>query len=283
VNPTLTAARLGFVRGRIELRQNLTYVPELISQAFFIALGLSVLVILRNHVVPGTDFSLSSSILPSAIGMNVAFTGLMGVSTQLTMDRDDGTLLRAKAIPDGMVGYIVGKIVTFSGRMLIGIFILLVGGVLLFKGVAVSSVGAWLTIAWVLPLGLVATLPVGIVLGSLVTNTRLTPLVIFGLVGVLAISGVFYPITHLPVLLQGVGQVFPMYWLGLGMRSALLPHTLAAVEIGRSWRHWQTAGVLGAWAIAGVCTAPIVLRRMARRESGASLTARREKILRKVG
>ena len=62
-------------------------------------------------------------------------------------------------------------------------------------------------------------------------------------------SGIFYPITNFPVWLQWIAQVFPVYWLGLGMRSALLPGDLAAVEIGHSWRHLETVGVLGAWAV----------------------------------
>ena len=43
------------------------------------------------------------------------------------------------------------------------------------------------------------------------------------------------------------------------------------MEIGHSWRHLETLGVLGAWAIAGLVLAPILLRRMARRESGSSV------------
>ena len=35
--------------------------------------------------------------------------------------------------------------------------------------------------------------------------------------------------------------------------------------------------MLGAWAVLGLVVAPIVLRRMARRESGSSVAARREK------
>ena len=99
--------------------------------------------------------------------------------------------------------------------------------------------------------------------------------------GLTTISGIFYPITHLPVFLQWAGQVFPLYWLGLGMRSALLPNALAAVEVGHSWRHLATFGVLSAWAIAGLVLAPVVLRRMARRESGSNVAARREKAMRR--
>ena len=110
----------------------------------------------------------------------------------------------------------------------------------------------WLTLAWVLALGLLATLPLGAVLGSLFPSRpqRRPGDVAAGRAD--RISGMFYPITHLPALLQWVGQAFPMYWLGLGMRSALLPNAMASVEVGHSWRHMATFGVLSAWAIAGL-------------------------------
>jgi ABC-2 type transport system permease protein len=85
------------------------------------------------------------------------------------------------------------------------------------------------------------------------------------------------------VWLQWIGQVFPIYWMGLGMRLAFLPDSLASVEIGDSWRHLETAGVLGVWAILGLVLAPIVLRRMARRESGSSVDARRERAMQRAG
>ncbi|GAB2495400.1 ABC transporter permease [Streptosporangium sandarakinum] len=97
------------------------------------------------------------------------------------------------------------------------------------------------------------------------------------------ISGIFYPITSLPEWLQWIAQVFPIYWMGLGMRSALLPDSAVAVEIGESWRHLETAGVLGAWAVLGLLVAPVVLRRMARGESGSTVAARREHALRRIG
>jgi ABC-2 type transport system permease protein len=87
----------------------------------------------------------------------------------------------------------------------------------------------------------------------------------------------------LPEWVQWIAQVFPMYWLGLGMRSALLPDSALAVEIGHSWRGWETFGVLGIWAVIGLALAPAVLRRMARRESGSTVAARREKAMQRIG
>jgi ABC-2 type transport system permease protein len=59
----------------------------------------------------------------------------------------------------------------------------------------------------------------------------------------------------------------------------MLPGDMASVEFGQSWRHLETLGVLSAWAVAGLILAPFVLRRMARRESGSSVAARRERAL----
>ena len=126
---------------------------------------------------------------------------------------------------------------------------------------------------------LLATIPLGILLGSLIADPRFVGAIVLPFAGLAAISGIFYPITHLPAWLQWLGQVFPMYWLGLGMRSALLPATMASVEIGHSWRHLATFGVLGAWAVIGLVLAPVLLRRMARRESGSVVAARREKAM----
>jgi ABC-2 type transport system permease protein len=97
--------------------------------------------------------------------------------------------------------------------------------------------------------------------------------------GLVALSGIFYPITHLAGWLQAIGQLFPMYWLGLGMRAALLPSHLASVEIDGSWRLPYVFLVLALWSVAGLAAAPPVLRRMARRESGSRVAARRERAM----
>jgi ABC-2 type transport system permease protein len=270
--------RLGVARGGIELRQTLTYPPDLMQNFFFPLAQIVVLFLMRGHHVPGTTFSLGSLTLPSVIGMGFAFGGLLGVVGLLAVDREDGTLLRAKATPDGMSAYVIGKITVVSASTLVGLVITLVLGLLAFPGVRLTLPGA-ATLVWVALLGLLATIPLGITLGSLIPNPRFLPVVILPFGAVTAVSGIFYPITHLPGWLQAVGQVFPMYWLGLGMRAALLPSHLASVEIGGSWRLPQVFLALALWSVLGLALAPPVLRRMARRESGSRVAARRERAM----
>lgn len=279
MNPTLTSIRTGIRRGGVELRQTLTNYQDLWNYFFLPAIFFVVMIFLRDNTLPGTDFSLGAATIPSVAGMQVAFGGLIIMAMLLITEREDGTLLRAKAIPNGMLGYLVGKIVTVSGMTLVSVMVILIPGAFLFDGLQLGSPAGWLTLMWVLLVGLVATMPIGAVLGSLFSSMGSLNLVFVPIMGLIAISGIFYPIVSFPMWLQWIAQLFPIYWLGLGMRSAILPDSLVSVEIGESWRHLETLSVLGIWAVVGVIFAPIVLRRMARRESGSKIAERREKVM----
>jgi ABC-2 type transport system permease protein len=267
----------GLSRGRIELRHLLTTPQDLWNSVFPSLIYLAVLFFTRGKTVPGTDFALASRTLPSLLGTIVVFTGVTTMMLALVVEREDGTLLRARTLPRGLAGYLVGKIFLAASVTLVNITVVLVPSLFLLDGLRTSSVSSWLTLLGVLVLGLLAALPAGAILGSLLNGVRTTGLVMAPLMGLVAISGIFYPITGFPEWLQAVAHLFPIYWLGLGMRSALLPDALAAAESGGSWQHLETAGVLGAWAVAGLIVAPIVLRHMARHESGSTVEARRDR------
>jgi ABC-2 type transport system permease protein len=281
--PSATAVRSGLARGRIEFRQAVTNREDLLNLLIPAAIFLIVMLFMRGAKLPGTDFSLGAATVPSVLGAGLMFSGMLAMAGQLTVEREDGTLLRAKATPNGMVGYLIGKVFSVSAMALVGLLLTLIPSLFLFNGLAENGLVSWLTLVWVLVVGLVATMPIGAVVGSLIPNSRSLGLVMLPILGLGAISGIFYPISSLPQWLQGIAQVFPMYWLGLGMRSALLSDSAVVVEIAQSWRHLETLGVLAVWAVIGLILAPIVLRRMARRESGSSVAARREKALQRVG
>jgi ABC-2 type transport system permease protein len=273
--------RTGVARGLIELRQSFSPVG-LVGHVFWPTATLVAIFFFRHRDIPGTTLGLGALIMPSVLGMFVAF-GVLLVMQYLAVDREDGTLLRAKTLPGGIAGYLVGKLVNVSASVLFYLVILLVPGLLIVDGLELGRLSSWVTLVWVVLLGLTATLSIGAMLGAMVSNPRATGYLSVFVLGLVGISGIFYPITALPQWLQWLAQGFPMYWLGLGMRSALLPESAAVVEIGQSWRHLETGAALGAWALFGLVVAPIVLRNMARRESGSRVAERREKALQRAG
>ena len=274
---TLHAVRLGVRRGWTELLNSVRS-PQ--DQGFYLFTGLATLAYLwfrRDDTVEGTTLLYPTVALPSILGALVAFGVVIGPAFALAMEREDGTLLRHKALPHGMEGYVTGQLVFHSLSALPQFLVILVPSALLFEDVMPSGVGGWSTVAWVLALGMLATLPIGMVLGSVVPNTQKVGT--WGMLPVLVvtgISGIFVPVQALWGWVQTVAQVFPTYWIGLGMRSAFLPDAAASLELGGSWRTGQTVLVLTAWAVAGPLVTPVVLRRMARRQSGSQVAAARD-------
>ena len=276
------AVRIGLKRGWTELRQTLTTGQDLRSYLVPTVILLFSMFMQRDSKVHGTAFSLGTMMLPGVLGLVVLWGGFLAVAQQLAVEREDGTLLRAKALPNGMPAYLIGKIVVVGGMTLISMLIILVPGLLLFPGLDFAAPHSWMTLLWVAVLGMVASMPLGAIAGSFISNPRNLGLIVLPMMAVMIVSGIFFPMAVLPEWLQWIAQVFPMYWLGLGMRSALLPDSMAALEVGGSWHHLETVAVLGVWAVVGLVVAPVVLRRMARRESGSRVAARREKALQRT-
>lgn len=275
-NPTVHAVRLGLARGRTEFVQSLRSSQDQWYYLFTAALVVGYLYLRRNSEVEGSDLLLPSVALPSILGALIAFGVVIGPAYALAMEKEDGTLLRHKAVPHGIVGYFTGQLLFQSANLVPQMVVILVPSFLLFDGLMADPSGWW-TVLWVLILGLLATLPIGMVIGALVPSTQKVGM--WGMLPVMVlagISGIFYPVQQLWDWVQVVAQIFPMYWLGLGMRSAFLPDSAASLEVGESWRTLETAAVLGAWAVAGAIVTPMVLRRMARRQTGSQVQAAKD-------
>lgn len=273
VDARWAAVRAGVSRGWIETRQaaviNYWGPPVAFAGMLFWRQG---------KTVPGTDFALGAMVLPSLLGMQIAVGGFTGPAAAIAADAEDGTLLRAKATPNGMLGYLVGKIVMSAWKTLALLMALVIPGVMVAGDLAVS-VRTWPLLALTVVAGMVATVPMGLALGSLMKSSMQAALLVVVSLAVSLMSGIFTPLAILPTWMQWVAQAFPFYWVGLGARSAMLPTEMAAVEIGGSWRTVETFAVLGVWAVIGLVLAPSLLRRMARRQSGSTMAAVRQRVI----
>lgn len=267
----MVAVRAGIQRGAIETRQKVRSIGEIWGEVWPWVIAVFVMFTLRGNTVSGTDISVGLLAIPGILGMAVLYTGMMGLSLELVTDKGDGTLLRMKAVPNGMIGYLTGKFLGRAELTVVSLLIVAIPAAFLFNGLQLQSVTAWGRMLWVLLLGLLAVLPLGAIIGSLFDTMQSLGMLTLLIMGLVVLSGIFYPITSFPGWLQVIGQIFPMYWLGLGMRSALLPDSTLAAEIGQSWRTVETVTALGVWAVIGLVVAPVVLRRMTRKATGASI------------
>ena len=270
------AVRLGVRRGWTEFMLSVRSSQDQWFYLFTAFLAVGYLYLRRDTPVDDTGLLLPSVALPSILAGLIAFGLVIGPAYSLAMEKEDGTLLRAKAVPNGLVGYFAGQLVLHSASLVPQTVAVLVPSFLLFDDLMADPSG-WFTVVGVMVLGLLALLPIGMAIGAAVPGVQKVGMWgMFPVMTLAAISGIFYPVQALWGWVQVVAQVFPMYWLGLGMRAAILPDSYAAAEIGGSWRTLETVAVLGVWAVVGALVAPALLRRMARRQSGSQVAAARE-------
>ncbi|UVS77364.1 ABC transporter permease [Actinokineospora sp. UTMC 2448] len=276
------AIALGVNRGWITWRSTNSSREGLFNLFFYNAIPLVFLIVSRDSTLPGTDIALGAKLLPGMLALMVVFS-VMGTAYYLSTEREDGTLLRAKAVPRGMSAYVVGLAFVAVMDVLVSLAIVLVPGMFIVPDVPVGDVGMWIGLIGYVVLGLIACLPLGVLIGSAIQSPR----VIGGFgflitMGLAMVSGLFFPMQDLWGWVQVLVQALPLYWLGLGMRSVFLPDAAAAYELTESWRTLETLGVLGAWAALGLIAGPILLRRTARRESGAAMEARRAQAMQRT-
>ena len=240
---------------------------------------LLVLWALRDRDLGGGVVTTSGYILTGFLAFGVVAAAVMGVAGELQTEREDGTLLRAKAVPHGMTGHLLAKLVVTPVDALVPVVPAVVGAALLLPGLLPDDVGSWLLLTLVFLLAVAAMMPWGAILGSAFRSMMGLAWAMIAMYAMAAVSGVFYPITVFPTWLQWIAQVTPLYWIGLAVRAVVLPDAAAAVEIGGEWRTGLTLVVLLAWAVVGLLVAPVLLRRMARRQSGSTVAEARQRVL----
>ncbi|MET9535793.1 ABC transporter permease [Streptomyces sp. NPDC006649] len=253
----------GLRRGVLELQQLARSAKDLSNYLFQVV----AFVLLANWQKGHAPLLVAGGIASLSV-----LTALVTLPQALATDKMDGTLLRIRGLPNGLIAYVTGKIVfvtcvAFGSSLLL----LLLGAGINHTGLP-NSAGAWATLVWVLVAGFTATTPLGLLIGAMLPNAReALAMVMFPVYGLLAISGVFFPAGQLPGWLQGLAKAFPLKWMAQGVREALAP----AASTDTSWQ-LPALGLFLAWSVLGSLLASRLLQHTARRESGSALSRRRE-------
>lgn len=281
MSPATNAVRLGVARGWIDFLRLSVTPGEIFGYLFYplVFVGLAAGTTLEYNET-GTDGS--AYLMTGGVAFLLANTLLL-VAQTIGTEREDGTLLRAKALPHGMLGYTVGKSLQLLLTSAVSLTLIHVAALVMVDGFVIQGWTGLLTLLCFCALAIMALAPYGAILGSLTTNPRMTVAVaMMSMLGLTVVSGLFYPLEILPAWAGVIGMVFPLYWAGVGLRAALLPEARLAFESTGAWELPQAAGVLMVWAVVGFLVAPWVLRRMARRESGSRVGEARERAMKRA-
>ncbi|MYR86493.1 ABC transporter permease [Streptomyces sp. SID685] len=164
----MSPIRLGIARGALELRQVLRNRKDLYS---YLATPLIFLGVASWRSGGGTPET-TQLMLAGGVGSTIFMFGLITVPQFLFGDREDGTLLRLRGIPGAIPAYLTAKTVFVLVNILVSVALLLAGGIWLLGADLPSSTDQWLTLVWVIALGIAAVVPVGAAIGALLPAAR---------------------------------------------------------------------------------------------------------------
>ena len=218
---------------------------------------------------PAQTATIAQVMLPGMLAYGVFLSGFQNLATAIAYEREKGHLKRLRATPLTPVAYFSGKIAQVLIVSVVQAALLLALAALAFDVPLPADPGSWLTFASAYLLGIGAGTVLGIAFSSLPKTAKAAGNIASGIATVLAfISGVFIVSTAFPTWLMRVAEVFPLYWISAGMRSALLPDwiysTFTFASDGQP-RPLLGAVVLGVWFVVGLVTCVRTFRWVAKK------------------
>lgn len=200
--------------------------------------------------IPGTDVGFRQYFMAGMIATGIMAATFVNLGIGIAIERDDGTLKHLRGTPMRVTAYFIGKVGMVLVVTIVQVVVLLAVSVLVFDLPLPSTTDRWLTFAWVFLLGVTACTLFGVAISALPRNSRSAAgVVVLPFMVLQFISGVFFVFSRMPEAMQQIGAVFPLKWIGQGLRSVFLPDSLQRIEAAGSWEHGTTALVLAAWIV----------------------------------
>ena len=157
---------------------------------------------------------------------SIVLAGISGLAWSILDDRERYRMLKYVYVsPSDFLIVLLGRGVARLGVGIVG-GLITIGVGILFLGVPFDpALVNWPLLLVVLPLGMWAIIAIGVLLAAICLQTRQEswsyPEAMAG--ALFLVSGVVFPLSVLPALLQVVGWLTPLTWWVEGVRQALFP------------------------------------------------------------
>lgn len=255
--------KVGLYQSRMELRRHFTLV-----RAMFSLIGYALfLVIIKMGLIEwigGID--IFQWIVTAYVGAAISIAGIITIAMTIIGDQEDGTLLRAKILPGGLIGHLSAKVIVLAITSLLSILLVLVVSHI-GSGTWLITPSIWLFVTPLfVALAIAVTSPIGLIMGGIAR--KITDFIYVMIVGyvIIFISDVFIPSGLLPEWVTMIARIFPVYWLGYISRLLLLGSDSLLINLSAS--EWILGGfVLTIWLAIGILFLPKAMRKLSRRQS----------------
>jgi len=257
--PGLVLATLA--RSAVELKSFFRNRQSLVFTMLFPVLLLVIFGSIFGGTVPGTGTGYKQVFMAGIFAAGIMSVAFSNLAINISMERDDGTIRRLAVSPMPRSAYFAGKVIRVLVTALLETALLVALAVGLFHLPAPSTPGRWLTLLWVLGLGVAACSLLAVAFTAAIPNSRSAAAIVTPVYLVLQfISGVVFPYNQLPRWMQSLAAFFPLKWMAQGLRSVFLPDTFTRVEPAGGWEHGHTALVLLLWSVTGLVVVALTFR-----------------------
>jgi ABC-2 type transport system permease protein len=256
----LHAARIGWERGKLEIREFFRQKESVVFTLIFPIILLLFFTQIVNYKIEG-GLSFAQYFVPGVLAAGLFGAAFQTLAIQISTEREKGILKRLEGTPMPPSAYFIGKIIMVFAVVVLESIVLLAVSWAMGKVKLPTDPAKWLTFTWVTVLGVAAGSVFGMAFSSIARSARAAPAVVTPVAIVLQfISGVYFVFATAPTWLQSTASIFPLRWIAQGYRSVFLPDSYAQQEVAHSWELPRIALILGIWTVVGLLVTMRVFR-----------------------
>ncbi len=166
------------------------------------------------------DLDYIDFLAPAIIVLTIFFGAAQGTGRALAGEKEEGTLDRLAMTPASANDIIAGKTTFAIATQLIRSVIIILFISLLF-GVAMN--GSWALVGIIVLLMTIASVGIGLVLSAIAENeTTYSEISMMVILPAMFVSGVFFPISAMPNLVQYIAYLYPLSYANNAIRRVML-------------------------------------------------------------
>jgi ABC-2 type transport system permease protein len=193
---------------------------------------------------------------PGFIALTAVMGVLSGLGAAISREKEQGTMDGLMVAPVSRYSIVVGKILAQTVRGLIQGFMILIISMFLF---GVRVYGNPLLMMLVMLLGVASFSGIGIVVTSMAAEQETAQMMMMMLqFPMMFLCGIVFPIEQLPIWLQAVGKLLPLYYAADALRKIMVLNASFS-------QVFLDIGVLGIYSVVTMGMAMPIFRKVMRR------------------